>query len=106
MNGAPDHQLQALGDPTRRAIVAQLRTGPVCVADLARRFPVSRPAISQHLRVLKDARLVTDSAAGTRRVYAVNPQAIESLRKYFDRFWARALTAFKKKLDDDAKEGR
>jgi DNA-binding transcriptional ArsR family regulator len=102
-----ERQLDALGDPTRRAILARLvEAGPLPVGELAREFPMSRPAISQHLRVLKDARLVTDSAAGTRRVYAVNPQAIESLRKYFDRFWARALTAFKKKLDDDAKEGR
>ena len=102
-----ERQLDALGDPTRRAILARLvEAGALPVGELAREFPMSRPAISQHLRVLKDARLVIDSAAGTRRVYAVNPEAIESLRKYFDRFWARALAAFKKKLDDEAKEGR
>jgi DNA-binding transcriptional ArsR family regulator len=94
-----DAQLDALGDATRRAILARLLMGPLPVGELARDFPVSRPAISQHLGVLKRANLVTDRAAGTRRVYAVNPEAIESLRQYFDRFWVQALSAFKKRVE-------
>jgi DNA-binding transcriptional ArsR family regulator len=70
------------------------------VGELAREFPMSRPAISQHLRVLKRAHLVTDRAAGTRRLYAVNPDAIEALRQYFGRFWTRALAAFKKRVEE------
>ena len=92
-------QLEALGDATRRAILARLLGGPLPVGELARRFPVSRPAISQHLRVLKQARLVTDRAEGTRRLYALNPEAFESLRTYFDRFWAQALAAFKTRVE-------
>jgi DNA-binding transcriptional ArsR family regulator len=100
-------QFDALGDATRRAILNRLvDKGPLAVGEIAREFPMSRPAISQHLRVLKDARLVIDTAAGTRRVYAVNPDAIESLRRYFDRFWTRALAAFTKKVDEDAREDR
>jgi len=75
--------------------------GPLPVGELAREFPMSRPAISQHLRVLKRADLVTDRAEGARRVYAVNPDAIASLRKYFDGFWTRALAAFKKRAEED-----
>ncbi len=104
-----DAQFQALGDPTRRAILARLADrGPMPVGELAREFPISRPAVSQHLRVLKDAHLVVDKAAGARRLYAVNPAAIESLRKFFDRFWTRALAAFKENVEGDAKakEGR
>lgn len=104
MNDYQDAQFEALGDATRRAILARLADGPLPVGEIARDFPMSRPAISQHLRVLKRAGLVTDSAAGTRRLYAVNPDAIDSLRKYFDVFWARALAAFKKKVEQDAKE--
>ena len=92
-------QLDALGDATRRAILARLIAGPLPVGELAREFPISRPAISQHLRVLKRARLVTDRAAGTRRVYALNPDAFESLRAYFDRFWTHALVAFKRRVE-------
>lgn len=102
-------QFQALGDATRRAILARLaEDGPLAVGELAREFPVSRPAISQHLRVLKDANLVVDSAAGTRRLYAVNTAAIESLHKYFEDFWTRSLAAFKKRVERDrnAKEER
>ena len=92
-------QLDALDDATRRAILTRLLDGPLPVGELAREFPVSRPAISQHLGVLKRANLVTDRAAGTRRVYAVNPEAIDSLRQYFDQFWAHALAAFKKRVE-------
>ena len=89
-------QLDALGDPTRRAILEQLLKGPQHVAELARDFPVSRPAISQHLRVLKDARLVVDRPDGNRRIYELNPAGVDALRNYFDRFWTQALSAFKK----------
>jgi DNA-binding transcriptional ArsR family regulator len=91
--------MDALGDATRRAILERLLAGPQAVGELAREFPVSRPAISQHLRVLKNARLVVDRAAGTRRVYQVNPEGIETLRRYFDRFWTDALAAFKEKAE-------
>ena len=93
-------QLDALGDPTRRAILERLLNGPQPVGALARDFPMTRPAISQHLRILKRAQLVTDRAAGTRRLYAVNPDAIEGLRRYFDRFWDKALAAFKRGVED------
>ena len=93
-------QLDALGDPTRRAIVQRLLHGPVSVGKLAEEFPVSRPAISQHLRVLKQANLVTDEAAGTRRVYQLNPEGFETLRSYFDQFWSIALTAFQQKVEE------
>jgi DNA-binding transcriptional ArsR family regulator len=92
-------QLDALGDATRRAILARLLSGPLPVGELAREFPISRPAISQHLRVLKDARLVVDRPAGARRLYALNPEAFDSLREYFDHLWTRALEAFKQKVE-------
>jgi DNA-binding transcriptional ArsR family regulator len=98
-------QLDALGDATRRAILTRLvNEGPLPVGELARPFLISRPAISQHLRILKRASLVTDRAAGTRRLYAVNPEALESLRAYFDRFWAHALVAFKRRVEPEAKK--
>jgi DNA-binding transcriptional ArsR family regulator len=100
VNAYTNAQLDALGDATRRAIVDRLLRGPVSVGRLAEEFPVSRPAISQHLRVLKQANLVTDQAAGTRRVYQLNPQGFESLREYFDQFWSNALAAFKQKVEE------
>jgi DNA-binding transcriptional ArsR family regulator len=99
-----DQQLDALGDPTRRAVLARLTNGEMAVGDLARHFPISRPAISQHLRVLKQANLVTDRAAGTRRLYQLNPQGFESLREYFDQFWGQALQAFRRKIEEVTKE--
>jgi DNA-binding transcriptional ArsR family regulator len=87
--------LAALGDPTRRAIFERLAERPRPVAELARELPVSRPAVSQHLKVLKQAHLVTDTAVGTRRVYRVDPEGLESLRAYLDGFWNRALRSFK-----------
>jgi DNA-binding transcriptional ArsR family regulator len=100
-------QLDALGDATRRAILARLvKEGPLPVGELAREFHVSRPAVSQHLRVLKHANLVTDRAEGARRVYAVNPEALASLRKYFEQFWSEALTAFKRHVEAGAKKKR
>lgn len=86
----------ALADPTRRAIFEHLARGPSAVGDLAREFPVSRPAVSQHLRVLKDAGLVTDRRDGNRRLYAVDPRGVEAMRAYFDTFWSDALAAFQK----------
>jgi DNA-binding transcriptional ArsR family regulator len=85
----------ALGDGTRRAIFERLVASPCAVGELARGLPVSRPAVSQHLRVLKDAGLIADRADGTRRVYAVNPAGLEALRADLDRFWTHALGAFK-----------
>lgn len=87
--------IAALGDPTRRTIFERLRPGPLSVGELAREVPVSRPAVSQHLRVLKDAGLVSERRDGTRRVYRVEPDAVAEVRTYFDDFWSQALTAFK-----------
>jgi DNA-binding transcriptional ArsR family regulator len=95
-----DRQLDALGDATRRGILAQLLNGPLPVGELAGRFPISRPAISQHLRILKEARLVTDAVAGTRRLYAIDREGFHSLREYFDQFWTTALSEFKKKVEE------
>ncbi len=87
--------LAALGDPTRRAIFERLAERPRAVGELARELPVSRPAVSQHLKVLKQAGLVVDTAVGTRRVYRLDPDGLGVLRAYLDRFWNRALPAFK-----------
>ncbi len=87
--------LQALSDPTRRAIFERLAECPSPVGVLAERLPVSRPAVSQHLKVLKEAGLVTDHRDGTRRVYRVDPQGVAELRDYLDRFWNTALVSFK-----------
>ncbi len=100
MNSYQEAQLDALGDATRRAILARLLDGPLPVGKLAGDFPVSRPAISQHLRILKEANLVTDHSQGTRRVYEINTQGFDSLREYFDQFWNHALAAFKKKVEE------
>jgi DNA-binding transcriptional ArsR family regulator len=86
--------LDALGDATRMAIFQKLAGGPVAVNELARTLPVSRPAVSQHLRVLKDAGLVTDSKAGTRRLYQLNPEGVARLRAHFDQMWTKAMSAF------------
>jgi DNA-binding transcriptional ArsR family regulator len=85
----------ALGDPSRRAIVACLAERPRAVGELAELLPISRPAVSQHLRVLKDAGLVSDRADGTRRVYRLNPAGIAALRDQLDTFWNRALRGYK-----------
>jgi DNA-binding transcriptional ArsR family regulator len=91
--------MNALGDATRRAILERLLEGPLAVGELARQFPVSRPAISQHLSVLKRAHLVVDQPVGNRRLYQVNPEGVEALRAYFDQFWTQSLTAFKAAAD-------
>ena len=85
----------ALGDPTRQRIVELLGDGPRPVGELAALLPVSRPAVSQHLRVLKDAGLVMDHAVGTRRLYQLDPQGVAAIRTYLDQFWDTALDAFK-----------
>jgi DNA-binding transcriptional ArsR family regulator len=100
VNSYQEVQLDALGDATRRAILARLLTGPLPVGELAREFPVSRPAISQHLRLLKQANLVVDRPIGTRRVYQLHPEGFNSLREYFEQFWSLALDSFKKKLEE------
>jgi DNA-binding transcriptional ArsR family regulator len=86
--------LDALGDWTRRQVFEALRRGPRSVGDLARDLPVSRPAVSQHLRVLKDAGLVLDRKQGTRRIYSVDPNGLRDIRAYFDSFWGEALDRF------------
>ena len=88
--------LGLLGDPTRRAIFELLARRPSSVAELAQQLPISRPAVSQHLRVLKDGGLVVSQPEGTRRVYRLNPDGVTALRAYLDRIWDQALTAFQK----------
>ena len=100
MSSYQEIQLDALGDATRRAILARLLNGPLPVGELARDFPMSRPAISQHLRLLKNANLVIDRPAGTRRVYQLHPEGFNSLREYFDQFWSLALDSFKAKVEE------
>jgi DNA-binding transcriptional ArsR family regulator len=85
----------ALGDPTRRAIFERLVAQPLAVGQLAGELPISRPAVSQHLKVLKDAGLVVDRHAGTRRIYRVDPHGIAAMRAELDRFWTQALANFK-----------
>jgi DNA-binding transcriptional ArsR family regulator len=89
----------ALGDPTRRAIFEQLRGGPRSVGELAGSLPVSRPAVSQHLRVLREAGLVADRKEGTRRLYRVAPQGVAELRDYLNEFWDEVLAEFKDKVE-------
>ena len=87
--------LTALADPTRRAIFERLARAPSAVGELARELPVSRPAVSQHLKVLKSAGLVTDRAAGNRRVYSVDSAGIAAIREYFEQFWQQSLASFR-----------
>jgi DNA-binding transcriptional ArsR family regulator len=93
----------ALADPTRRDVLERLRQGPRAVGDIARGMPVSRPAVSQHLKVLKEAGLVTDRSEGTRRVYYLDPNGLAALRAWLDRFWDEALTAFQAEAEKDSK---
>jgi DNA-binding transcriptional ArsR family regulator len=86
--------MDALGDPTRRQIFELLQNGPRAVGELAGELPVSRPAVSQHLRVLKQAGLVTERRDGTRRIYRLDPDGLGEVRAYFDRFWTTALESF------------
>jgi len=98
--------MSALGDPTRRAIFERLGRGPCSVGELARELPVSRPAVSQHLRVLKEAGLVFDRPVGTRRLYQLDPDGVGALRAYVDQFWNNALAAFKTAAEQTDEEGR
>lgn len=97
-----DDGWNALGDPTRRAIVDCLAERPRAVGELAEVLPISRPAVSQHLKVLKDAGLVTDQAAGTRRVYRLNPAGVAALRDQLETYWNRALTGFQQSTEEDS----
>ena len=90
--------LQCLSDPTRRRVFEKLRTGPQSVGVLARGLPVSRPAVSQHLKVLKDAGLVGDRSEGARRVYYIDPEGLGELRRWLDQFWTDALESFKNEI--------
>ncbi len=98
MNTYLDRQIQALGDPTRRAIFEAVTRKPAAVGRIAAHFPISRPAVSQHLKVLKDCGLVVDARIGNARVYRSSPEALARLQRYFERFRSRALAAF----DSDA----
>jgi DNA-binding transcriptional ArsR family regulator len=104
MNAQIQFGLNALGDPTRLAIFEMLGTHPRAVHELAASLPVSRPAVSQHLRVLKQAQLVRDRRAGTRRIYELNPEGIALLRNHFAQLWDQALAAFKKAAEDEYKK--
>jgi len=90
--------LQCLSDPTRRQVFERLRAGPQSVGSLARGLPVSRPAVSQHLKVLKTAGLVTDRAEGARRVYCIDPDGLGELRQWIDRFWNDSLRSFENEV--------
>src|SRR3712207_1449888 len=101
---AYERSFQALGDPTRRAVLEELRGGPRAVGEIAARLPVSRPAVSQHLRVLKEAGLVTERQDGTRRLYRVDPHGLAEVRTYLEHFWEEALAGFKAAAEKE--EGR
>lgn len=96
--------LTALGDPTRRAIFERLADGPIAVGAIAQGLPVSRPAVSQHLKVLRRAGLVRQRAAANRRLYSVDPRGVEEIRTYFERFWNRNLAAFKAAAEQGQEE--
>ena len=94
-----DAALATLADPTRRLLMERLRSGPRPVGELARGLPMSRPAVSQHLKILKDARLVTDRAEGTRRVYQVDPAGLGEIRRWLDQFWDASLESFRSEVE-------
>src|SRR5499427_1328095 len=96
---AYDKALAALADPTRRRVFERLRSGPKAVGAIARGMPVSRPAVSQHLKALKEAGLVADRPEGTRRVYFIDPHGLGSLRRWLDQFWDEALAAFQAQVE-------
>jgi DNA-binding transcriptional ArsR family regulator len=103
---AGEQVLDALGDPTRRQVLMRLRNGARSVTEIADGLDVSRPAVSQHLAVLKAARLVTNRAEGTRRIYAIDPRGFESVRDWLSGFWDQALEAFKHAAEQTAKHRR
>jgi DNA-binding transcriptional ArsR family regulator len=96
--------LAALADPTRRRVFERLKSGPRPVGAIARGMPVSRPAVSQHLKALKEAGLVTDRPEGTRRVYFIDPHGLGALRKWLDQFWDEALAAFQAEVEKASNE--
>ena len=98
--------IAVLGDPTRQTIFELLSEGPSSVGDLAELLPVSRPAVSQHLKVLKDAGLLLDERDGTRRIYRLDPDGVAEMRAYLDRFWNLAMVEFKRRVERQRKETR
>ena len=96
-----DAAISAMDDPTRRLLLERLTAGPRSAGELAHGLPMSRPAVSQHLRVLLEARLVDERREGTRRVYRLDPRGLSQLRAYFDDFWQRALGDFKHSADNE-----
>jgi len=98
--------LQALADPTRRQVFERLGKGPMAVGQLAQGLPVSRPAVSQHLKVLKEAGLVAEDKDGTRRIYRIDPHGLARLRAWLDQFWEIALDAFKAQAEQSDDEGK
>jgi DNA-binding transcriptional ArsR family regulator len=97
-------QFAALSDPTRREVFSRLRGGAMSVGEIAHGLPVTRPAVSQHLNVLRDAGLVTDEAAGARRVYRIDPKGLGAIRAWLDQFWDVALTAYAAEVKKAAKK--
>ncbi|NUP14430.1 MAG: winged helix-turn-helix transcriptional regulator [Polyangiaceae bacterium] len=106
MTAYAEQVLDALGDPTRRAVLKRLRGRARSVTDIAAGLEVSRPAVSQHLKILKAARLVTDRAEGTRRVYALDTRGLEAVRRWLDGFWDETLAAFKEAAEREAAKER
>jgi DNA-binding transcriptional ArsR family regulator len=106
VNAYGEQVLDALGDPTRRAVLKRLRGKARSVGQIADGLDVSRPAVSQHLKILKAARLVTDRAEGTRRMYAIDTRGLEAVRKWLDGFWDEALLAFKEAAEREAARER
>ncbi|HLW92747.1 MAG TPA: metalloregulator ArsR/SmtB family transcription factor [Roseiarcus sp.] len=98
--------LAVLADPSRRAIFERLRAGPRAVVDIARGMPVSRPAVSQHLKALKEAGLVADRPEGARRIYFVDPKGLAAIRRWLDEFWDEALAAYQSEVEARASENR
>jgi DNA-binding transcriptional ArsR family regulator len=100
----PQILFDALYDPTRRAVFERLRQGPRSVGEIARGLPVTRPAVSQHLKVLKQAGLVSDTSAGTRRIYCIDPNGLGAMRAWLDQFWASALDALAAEIERTERE--
>ena len=96
--------ISALADPTRRAVLEKLKSGPRPVGEIARDLPVTRPAVSQHLKVLKEAGLVADRSVGTRRIYYIDPKGLGAMRAWLDQFWEAALDAFKLAAEAEAQK--
>ena len=101
-----DKALAALADHSRRAVFERLKAGPAAVVDIARRMPVSRPAVSQHLKTLKDAGLVADRAEGSRRIYFIDPKGLAAVRRWLDEFWDEALAAYQREVEVRTKSER